>query len=177
VSPTEPAPLDIPRLLDTLDQYRVEFLLVGGIAAIAHGARCPTNDLDCVTRRTPRNLDRLAAAMRELHARLHVEGLSDDEASTLPVQVVGATLARMEISTWRTDAGDLDILADLPDRAGRRRSFDELITRAERLDLSGLVVQVAALDDVIQSKQWADRPKDRDALPELLRLQEQQARG
>ena len=57
------------------------------------------------------------------------------------------------------------------------RTFDELITRAERLDLSGLVVQVAALDDVIESKQWADRPKDRDALPELLRLREQQAGG
>ncbi len=177
MSPTEPAPLDIPRLLDTLDRYAVEYILVGGVAAIAHGARRPTNDLDCLARRTARNLDRLAAAMRELHARLHVEGLSDDEASKLPVQVVGATLARMEISTWRTDAGDLDILADIPDRAGRHRTFDELITRAERLDLSGLVVQVAALDDVIESKQWADRPKDRDALPELLRLREQQAGG
>src|SRR6266540_4238141 len=57
--------------------------------------------------------------MRELHARLHVEGLSDGEASRLPVRVVGASLARMEISTWRTNGGDLDVLADIPDRAGR----------------------------------------------------------
>ncbi len=169
-SPTEPPPLDIPRLLDTLDRHDVEYLLVGGVAANAYGARRPTDDLDCLPRRTAANLDRLAAAMRELHARLHVEGLSDEEASDLPVRVVGATLARMEISTWRTDAGARDVLADIPDRAGRHRSFDELIVRAQRLELSGLVVHMAALDDVIESKQWADRPKDRDALPELLRL-------
>jgi hypothetical protein len=98
VSPTERAPLDIPRLLDTLGRHAVEYILVGGVGAIAHGARRPTNDLDCLARRTAPNLDRLAAAMRELHARLHVEGLSNDEASKLPVQVVGATLVRMELA-------------------------------------------------------------------------------
>ncbi len=111
--------------------------------------------------------------MRELHARLHVEGLDDAEAAKLPVQLVGPPLARMEISTGRTDAGDVDILLDIPDASGRHRSYDDLIDRAQRLDLSGLVVPVAALDDVIASKQWADRPKDRDSLPELLRLRDE----
>lgn len=167
-------PLDIPRLLETLQRHGVEYLLVGGVAAIAYGALRPTNDVDCVAHRTPENMERLAAAMRELHARLHVEGLSDEEAAALPVQLVGPTLSRMEISTWRTDAGDLDVLADIPDRSGVHRTYEELMERAEALDLSGLVVSVAALGDVIASKQWADRPKDRDALPELLQLQERQ---
>src|SRR5687767_2459545 len=81
----EPPPLDTSRLLETLNSHGVEYLIVGGVAAIAHGAQRPTNDVDCVARRTPANLDRVAAALRELNARLHVEGLSDQEAADLPV--------------------------------------------------------------------------------------------
>jgi hypothetical protein len=46
----EPPALDIDRLLTTLDHHRVDFLLVGGVAAIAYGARRPTGDLDCVAK-------------------------------------------------------------------------------------------------------------------------------
>jgi hypothetical protein len=97
----------------------VEYLFVGGIAARAYGARRLTYDVDCLPATSRANLDRLAVAMRELHARLRVEGLSDAEAAAQPVHLSGATLARMRISTWRTDAGDLDILAEIPTaRAG-----------------------------------------------------------
>ena len=44
--PSEPPALDIDRLLTTLDRHEVDFLLVGGVAAIAYGARRPTADLD-----------------------------------------------------------------------------------------------------------------------------------
>jgi hypothetical protein len=63
----ERVPLDIDRLLATLERHEVDFLLVGGVAAIAHGALRPTDDLDCLVRRSGENLARLAAAMRELH--------------------------------------------------------------------------------------------------------------
>ena len=108
--------------------------------------------------------------MRELNARLRVHGLTDAEASQLPTQLNKDTLARMEISTWRTDAGDLDILADIPGADGRPVRFDDLFTRAEVQDLHGIAVLVANLADVIASKEWADRPKDREALPELREL-------
>ena len=49
---TEPPALDIDRILDVLKRHEVEFLLVGGVAAIASGARRPTSDLDCVTPQT-----------------------------------------------------------------------------------------------------------------------------
>ena len=90
-----------------------------------------------------------------------------EESALLPVQITGSTLVRMEISTWRTDAGDLDVLADIPDREGRHMHYQELVDRATELDLEGIMVRVASLDDVIASKEWANRPKDRDALPEL----------
>ncbi len=66
--------------------------------------------------------------MRDLHARLRVEGLTDEEAAQLRVQVTGSTLIRLEISTWRTDAGDLDILAAIPDRDGRHMRYQSWST-------------------------------------------------
>jgi hypothetical protein len=110
--------------------------------------------------------------MVELHARLHVEGLSDDDAAQLPIRLDASWLARLEISTWRTDAGDFDVLADLCDRAGHHRSYDDLEPQASILRYEGITIRVASLDDVIASKEWADRPKDRQALPELRRLRD-----
>ncbi|MGQ0744313.1 MAG: hypothetical protein ACT4OS_08285 [Acidimicrobiales bacterium] len=162
--------LDLDQILAVLDRHLVEFLVVGGVTAIAYGAIRPTSDLDCVARRSGTNLDRLAAALRELNARLRIAGLSDKEAAALPTQLDRDTLARMEISTWRTDAGDLDVLIDIADRSGRRMGFDELIGRATVQDVKGRIARIAALDDVIASKERANRPKDREALPELRAL-------
>lgn len=163
---------DLQRITDALARHHVEYLLVGGIAARAYGARRPTYDVDCIPEPSRDNLDRLAAAMRDLHARLRVEGLSDEDAALLPVQVTGSTLVRMEISTWRTDGGDLDILADIPDQGGRHMSYRELADRASKLNLDGIVLRVASLEDIIASKEWSNRPKDREALPELRSLRE-----
>jgi hypothetical protein len=132
--------------MDAFARHDVEYLLVGGIASRAYGARRPTYDVDCLPEPSRENLDRLAAAMRDLHARLRVEGLSDEESAQLPVQITASTLVRLEISTWRTDAGDLDILAAIPDRDGRHMRYPELVDRAARLDLDGIVVRVAALE-------------------------------
>jgi hypothetical protein len=136
--------LDVLRIMRVLNHH--------GAAAVIHGTERPTQDFDCVAQSDQENLQRLALAMRELNARLHVEGLTDVEASTLPLVLDAAMLARMEISTWRTDAGDLDILADIPDRNGQHMRFEELIERADSAVVGGLVVRVASLDDIIGSK-------------------------
>ena len=59
--------------------------------------------------------------MKELGARLRVEGLSDVEAAALTVPLDGAWLADREISTWRTDAGDFDVPCNMPARDGTRK--------------------------------------------------------
>jgi hypothetical protein len=87
--------------------------MVGGVAAIGYGAQRATEDADCVVRRDRSNLDRLAVALRELHARLRVGGMTDAEAQMLPVQIDGTTLDMAGMSTWMTDAGPFDVLAGL----------------------------------------------------------------
>jgi hypothetical protein len=164
--------LDRDRIIECLSRHRVEYLLVGGIAAQMHGAIRPTGDFDSLPATSKENLDRLASAMRELDARLRVEGMTDEESRALPLPIDAESLARMDISTWRTDAGDLDVLTAIPTRDGGRARFTELVERSERVEIGGLAVMVAGLDDIIASKEWADRPKDRDALVELRELRD-----
>jgi hypothetical protein len=163
---------DVGRLVEVLDLHGVEYLVIGGVAAQAYGAARPTQDFDCLVRRSAENFDRLASAMRELHARLRVAGLTDAEAAELPVQVDGLTLSRSEISTWRTDAGALDVLVDMPNRQGHHLTYTELSRDAEQLDFAGVAIRVAGLEAIIESKEWADRPKDHEALPELYVLRD-----
>ena len=160
-------PLDVALLVSTLERHGVEYLVVGGIAAQGYGAARPTKDFDCLVRRGQANLDRLAAAMVELGARLRVDGLTDEEARALPVQMDGAMLAQNEISTWRTDAGDLDVLTNIPARDGRRLGYEDLAHRTNIVQGNGFVIRAANLADIVASKEWADRPKDREALAEL----------
>lgn len=168
--PKAPEPFNSARILATLDAHEVEYLLVGGVGARAHGARRDTYDIDFVPRISDDNYDRLAAALRELDARLRVGGMTDEEARQLPVIVDASTLRSFGSSTWTTDAGPLDVLAELPDRDGHRHSYDELATRRVAAEVDGIRVHVAALDDIVASKEFADRAKDHEALPELREL-------
>jgi hypothetical protein len=104
-------PYDLPRLIEVLDRHQVEYLIVGGAAAVAYGAMRPTEDADCVVSRDRANLVRLASALRELNARLRVAGMSDAEARRLPVQIDATSLDMAGMTTWMTDAGPFDVLA------------------------------------------------------------------
>jgi hypothetical protein len=156
-----------------LERHGVEYVVVGGIAAQAHGATRATNDLDCVPRSTVENLQRLAVAMRQLGARLRVGGMSDDEARQLPVVLDAEMLARLRVSTWVTDAGLFDVLMDIPAPDGGRRAYTDLVLRSDQRRASGVhvVVRVASLRDIIESKEAAGRGKDVEALQELRTLE------
>ena len=158
------------QIVQVFSAHRVDYLVVGGIATRAYGSTRPTTDFDCLVRRAAYNLERLGAAMRELNARLRVEGLSDEEAAELPVQIDALTLSRTEISTWRTDAGDIDLLVDISGKGGRLWRYEDLASSARRIQVAGVYIRVASLQDVIASKEQANRAKDREALPELYEL-------
>jgi len=99
--------------------------------------------------------------------------MSDDDARALPVVLDAQALRRMEVSTWRTSAGDLDVLRTLRDESGGRLVFEDLEQRAVRILVNGIDVHLAGLRDIVASKRFAGRDKDREALPELERLLEQ----
>ena len=177
-APDSSGPLhDLARLIEVLDRHGVEYLLVGGAAARAYGAKRLTEDADCVVRRERANLDRLASALGELNARLRVGGMSDDEARLMTVQLDGHMLATADISTWMTDAGGFDVLLGLVAADGHLALYEELAQRENLVRGAGFTVRAAALEDIITAKEHADRPKDREALPELHALLEAHAEG
>jgi hypothetical protein len=149
-SRTRPAPFDPLLALRTLDAHQVRFVLIGGFAGRLHGSPTVTNDLDLCYARDERNLQNLASALRELKARLR--GAPED----VPFVLDAKSLQMGGNFTFATDAGSLDILA----APSGVRGFDELDRTAELLDLDGLTVKVAALEDLIRMKQAAGRPKD-----------------
>lgn len=169
---TEPVRFDVERLLRALDAHGLEFVVVGGVAAGAHGATRATEDLDLVARRTNDNLDRLAAAMRDVGARLRVAGLDDSEAEQLP----SASSARRSPG-WSCRRGARTPVTSTFWSAFRTGMAESCHTKSWSTGLRRSVFTEwssapAALDDIIASKEWADRPKDRDALPKLRALRE-----
>lgn len=172
--------LDPVRIIETLVEHHVQFVLVGGQAALFHGAQRPTQDADVVVAHDVDNLRRLSAALNELHWRYRREGLSDEEAQALGPLVMDAVMLRDRIvETLMTDAGPLDVLQRIPTVEGESpgRDFDALAAEAVSHQLlPGLTVKLAALDHIIESKQWANRPKDQLALEELHHLAEEHDR-
>jgi hypothetical protein len=169
-TPPDGAGFDPGRILAVLDRRGVEYVLVGGLGAQAHGAARQTFDIDVVPATTDENWNRLASALKELGARLRVGGMTDEEARQLPVVLDAATLRAFGSSTWMTDAGPLDVLRDLL-VAGGRRSYEDLASRGVEAEIGGITVHIAALGDIVASKEHAARGKDLDALPELRELE------
>jgi predicted nucleotidyltransferase len=143
---------DPRRIFESFQRHGVEYIIIGGVAAIAHGHTRNTRDVDFVAPTDPANLERLAAALRELGARL-----SGTDAHLLGIDVYDpATLGSGAKFTMETDAGGLDFFNDVPGGA----PYDDLRRRALVIDLGGLAVQIAGRDDLIRMKQAAGRPQD-----------------
>jgi hypothetical protein len=151
--------LDLPRLLATLYRHKVAFVLIGGLAAVYHGSPFPTEDADITPDTDDANLDRLAAALRELKARIR----TDAAPGGVPFACDAKGLAAAQTWNLVTDAGDLDITF----RPSGTHGFPDLRRDAVSADIYDITVQIASLADVIRSKQAANRPKDQRVLPTL----------
>jgi hypothetical protein len=175
VSDPDAPPLDPDALISALERHGVSFVAVGGLAAQWHGAQRTTKDLDVCPAWDKENLDHVAGALRDLGARLKVP---DGPAEGEEFPVDGAFLHRMELSTWRTSAGDLDVLMGIPrDSRWDLARYEQLRENAILLEIGEHTILVAALQDIIRSKEIADRPPDHEALPELRRLRDDPPAG
>lgn len=164
----EDPPLDRPQLLGTLQRHAVEFVLVGGLAAQAHGAARATLDADICPRWTVDNLARLSDALRALRARLRV---GEGSIETLAMDINARFIHSMEIAAWSTTAGDVDVLLGIPSNARFELArYEQLAEHATEFQIDSVMVLVASLADIIRSKEIANRPKDRVALAELRTL-------
>ena len=156
-------------LINRLVAGEVEFVLIGGIAAQAHGSPSLTADLDIVPSWDRDNLRKVALLLAEIAAVRH--GVPED-SPPLP-QLDERTLLAGAVFTLTTRFGRFDLLAN-PDPG---LDFDALMRSAVEYELLGHRLHVASLDDLIAMKRAAGRPKDRVELEILGALREEIDRG
>jgi hypothetical protein len=155
-------------ILRVLDEHGVRYVLIGGLAAVLHGAPHVTTDVDVVPEDGRANLERLSAALRELDARIRTTG----EPGGIPFDHSAESLSRVRVWNLQTSKGDLDITFE----PSGTRGYDDLRRDVVRMEVRGIDVPVASLADVVRSKEAAGRARDRAALPALRELLARQRR-
>lgn len=157
---------DLLAILRTLLRHRVEFIIVGGVAAVLHGAPTSTFDLDVVHRRDPDNIDQLLKALAVLEARYRTPGRAARKPDRSHLSSPGHQLLM-------TRAGPLDLLGAI----GQGLGYDELIRNAVEMPVGrGLKVHVLGLPALIRAKEELGHEKDRAVLAVLRRTLEEKGK-
>jgi len=151
--------LDAPALLRRLTSHRVEFVLIGGLAMIAHGSAYITKDLDVCYSRKPANIAALVSALTPLHPYLR------GAPPGLPFRWDAPTIQAGLNFTLITDLGDLDLLGEISGIGG----YDQAVLQSEERNIYDLTIRILTLDGLIAAKKAAGRAKD---LGHILELEE-----
>lgn len=157
---SEHAAFSAGRLIRALVEGGVRFVVIGGMAAQAHGSPLITEDLDICFDLDRDNLERLGEVLADLMAVRR--GMPDGVVAPVDARALRAG----DVFTLRTRYGDLDLLA----RPDPGLDFATLTSRAVQFEYDGLPVPMASLDDVIAMKRAAGRPKDLLAIEHLAAL-------
>lgn len=152
--------------LRTLLAYKVDFVLIGGLAARLHGSPSVTNALDVCHERSVANLERVAAALEEMEASLRLP----DPGERVEVAIDARLLMATENLTLITGFGAFDLLA----RPAGTEGYEDLIRDAVTVKLErALSVSIASIDDLIRMKRASGRPKDLIEVEVLTALQDE----
>lgn len=158
---------DFGRLLAALTTHDVNYIIIGGFAATAHGSAFLTVDLDVVYDRSAANVERLVAALDPLSPYLR------GAPPGLPFRLDRQTVERGLNFTLSTTAGDLDLLGE----ATGGGTYAALLAHTERRDVLGYSCRFVDLDTLIRLKRAAGRPKDIERIAELEALRAERGEG
>lgn len=161
---------DPERLIKALARHRVRYVLIGAVAARLQGFPRMTADTDITPAPDRENVERLAAALRELEAKVYTESVPEG----LPFDVSAESLARARAWNLVTDAGRVDIVFEPSGTGG----YDDLANSAISFKVFEVEIQAASLTDILRSKEATDRPQDRQdavVLREMLRKKDRES--
>ena len=147
---------DLGALLKGLNEAGIEFILVGGLAAVAQGVPVTTFDVDIVHRRTDKNVKKLLRFLKSIDA---YQRRSDDkviEPNEKDLKGKGHVLLT-------TRFGPLDVLAAIEEGRG----FDGLLADTVEIEFQGHIIHVLSLETIVALKRGSKDPKDQYRLPIL----------
>ena len=148
---------DYRELIGRLVAGRVEFIIVGGAAAVVHGASRLTDDLDVVYSRNSRNVDRIIESLAPLapYLRGAPEGW--------PFKWEAQTILHGLNFTLTTSVGPLDLLGEIT----LGGNYEELLPHTIKVNVFGNDCLCLGLARLIEVKRAAGRPRDFEAIKEL----------
>ena len=150
--------------IDLLDSERVDYVLIGGSAAILHGAAHVTQDVDFCCSRESDNLDRIARALNTVNPRFRVLGLPEGMPTKLDIR----TLRNGDSFAFITDIGFVDIRFSV-DGIG---SYEAVLAMSSVEEFGERSLPLLSIDGLIQCKTAIARPRDLALLPELEMMRE-----
>ena len=153
---------DLESLLDRLIRHGIEFVVVGGFAAVAHGVTLLTQDIDICCPFTPDNLLRLQDALLDLRP---VHRMPRERP---PLRLVAASAAEFRNLYLETDWGQLDCLGEILGVGG----YEQALEQSVEVQLTGGPCRILAIDALIRAKQAMGRDKDRETIIQLRAIQE-----
>ncbi|MBK5097995.1 MAG: hypothetical protein JJE01_09435 [Gemmatimonadetes bacterium] len=154
---------DFQRLVGSLAEGDVDFVIVGGLAATVHGSARLTQDIDVVYARDEANLARLVEALAPFEPYLR------GAPPGLPFEWSADTLRRGLNFTLTTSVGDIDLLGEITGGGG----YTDLLAHTIEIDLFGQECRCLDLQSLIRTKRAAGRPRDLQMLAELEALLEE----
>jgi len=147
-------------LLERLRAHQVEFVIIGGLCVVIHGAPMVTKDVDICCRFGPENLMRLEAAVKDLHP---VHRMTPNQ---LPFVLDDRLCRELKNVYLRTDLGILDCLSEVTGVG----NFDDVL-RASASCLSGRF-RMLSLNAIIAAKEATGRRRDFEAVHWLRAIKE-----
>lgn len=157
---------DYRKLIALLAEAGIEFILIGGVAAVAHGSTRLTKDLDIVYRRTEENVRRLVRALAPYHPYLR------GAPPGLPFEWSERTIWNGLNFMLTTSLGALDLFGEITGGGG----YDDLLPHSIRLRLFGVECWCLGLERLIEVKRAMGRPRDLEVIAELELIREERER-
>jgi hypothetical protein len=147
---------DFFSIFETLSQYKVDFIIVGGVCGVLHGAPVTTFDLDIVHSRTQENLARLLPALQELEA--YYRGRQDQH-----LKPDLDHLSSPGHQLFMTRFGPLDLLGTI----GLGHDYRDLLEHSDEIEIGDLRLRLLSLEKLIEVKEEMGFEKDKATLPVL----------
>jgi predicted nucleotidyltransferase len=154
---------DFNALLRLLAENNVEFIIVGGAAATAHGSARLTLDLDVVYERSNENITRLVNALKPIKPYLR------GAPPGLPFDWSVPTIQKGLNFTLVTTLGALDLLGEIVGGGG----YEQLRPETIEVQIAGVDCLCLSLERLITVKRAAGRPKDLEVVAELQQILEE----
>jgi len=148
---------DLTDIIERLIQAEVDFVLVGGLAAVTHGSSMATQDIDICCDFSTESLLRLQSALADLHP---VHRMTTNQ---VPLKLDAGNCAKLKNLYLETDMGQLDCLGEISGIG----NFETVKQQSEPIELDDLPCRILRIDALIAAKKAMGRPKDLETIRQL----------